>query len=122
MASSRASAVASIIASDKVGWGCIEFNISLYVVSKSLASDISEIKSVAFAPIIWQPNNSPYFSSKIILTKPSVWPIATAFPRALKGNFPTLILKPLSTASFSVKPTDATSGWQYVQPGILSIS
>ena len=55
MASSRASAVASIIASDNVGCGCIECNISLYVVSKSLASDISEIKSVALAPIIWQP-------------------------------------------------------------------
>ena len=37
------------------------------------------------------PSHSPYFASKITLTKPSVWPAAEALPEALNGNLPTLI-------------------------------
>ena len=53
------------------------------------------------------------------LTKPSLWPAALAFPEAEKGNVPIFKSYPLSFASFSVKPTEAISGEQYVHPGIL---
>ena len=65
MASLNASAVASWIASDNVGWGWIVFNSSVNVDSKFLAIDTSVIRFVAFLPIIWHPNNSPYFESYI---------------------------------------------------------
>src|SRR5690349_6553793 len=89
------------------------------VVSNLRAATTSAIISVTFEPIIWQPNHSPYLASKITLTKPSLAPAALAFPEALKGNFPTLTWKPFAFASSSVRPTEATSGLQYVQDGML---
>ncbi len=43
------------------------------------ATTASAIISVTFAPIIWQPNHSPYFASKITFTKPSLCPAALLF-------------------------------------------
>ena len=45
--------------------------------------------SVTPAPIMWQPNHSPYLASKITFTKPSFVPAAVALPDAEKGNLPT---------------------------------
>ena len=53
------------------------------------------------------------------LTNPSLFPEACAFPDAENGNLPTLISYPFSIACYSVYPTEAISGLQYVQPGIL---
>ena len=95
-----------------VGWGWTVFKISCPVVSNFLATTASAIISVTFEPIIWQPSNSPYFSSNITFTKPSLWPDALAFPEAENGNLPILILYPKSIAFFSVNPTEAISGLQ----------
>jgi len=46
------------------------------VLSSVLARPNSAINSVASAPIIWAPRSSPYFLSKISLTRPSLSPIA----------------------------------------------
>ena len=79
-----ASKAASIIASDNVGWAWIVVAISSQVVSRAFAIANSAINSVASLPTIWHPNNSPYFASKMILTKPKESPMAKAFPLALK--------------------------------------
>ena len=58
-----------------------------------------------------------YFLSRRIVTKPSAWPAATARPMATHGSLPTSMSYPCSLACSSVSPTEATSGWQYVQLG-----
>src|SRR5690606_21161672 len=114
-----ASAAASIMASLMVGCGCTALIISCPVDSNLRATTTSAIISVTLVPIIWAPRNSPYLASKITFTKPSFAPAALALPDAEKGNLPTLTSYPASLAAFSVKPTDAISGVQYVQPGML---
>ena len=70
------------------------FKTSCPVVSNFLPNTASAIISVTPAPIMWQPNHSPYFASKITFTKPSGVPAAVAFPEAEKGNLPTFISYP----------------------------
>jgi len=48
------------------------------------------------------PSSSPYFASKISLTKPSLTPPAAAFPDAAKGNLPIFNSYPASFAATSV--------------------
>ena len=50
----------------------------------------------------------------------TVSPAVSARPLATQGKTPTWISYPCSFAASSVRPTDATSGWQYVQFGMLS--
>ena len=57
--------------------------------------------------------------SMTTFTKPFVSSMAIARPLTEKGNFPTSMSCPCSFACSSVRPTDATSGWQYVQLGTL---
>lgn len=61
------------------------------------------------------PRISPYFLPVITFTKPSAWLMATALPDAVKGNLPTLYSRPFSLQARSVRPTDATWGWLWVQ-------
>ena len=53
-------------------------SISSSVASRFFASTISASISVTFSPIMCAPSRSPYFVSKISLTKPSVSPAASA--------------------------------------------
>jgi len=46
------------------------------------------------------------------LDEASCWPTIDAREFAVKGNFPTLMLYPASSALASVKPTLPISGWQ----------
>jgi hypothetical protein len=75
-----------MIASDKVGCGCIALATSYAVPSNSIVITASEIISVALGARICTPMISPYFLPAIILIKPSVSPSARAFPLPAKGN------------------------------------
>ena len=68
---------------------------------------------------MWAPRSSPYFLSKTSLTNPSVSSAATARPLARNGNLPIRTSCPAARAAFSVRPTLATPGSVYVQPGIV---
>ena len=63
-----------------------------------------------FGPMMWAPRRRSVSLSARIFTKPS--PCIRVLARALpmKGNLPTLILRPVSLAASSVRPTEATSG------------
>ena len=63
------------------------------------------------------PRISPCGSPIRSLTNPSLSPTAKALPLAREGELANPILSPFSFAARSVKPTLATCGWQYVQPG-----
>ena len=56
---------------------------------------------------------------KIVLISPSEEPIAIDLPFPESGNFPILILYPLTFASFSVNPILATWGLENVHAGII---
>ena len=112
-----AARVASWMASDIVGWAWMVAWISSLVSSWSRARPISAMSSVAFSPMRWAPNNSPCFLPNNNLANPSGSPEAMALPLAANGILPTLYSMPASLSARSVLPTDATCGWQYVQPG-----
>ena len=54
---------------------------------------------------------APVFASKMVFTKPSSSPAATALPFTRNGKRPTLISRFSALAACSVTPTDATCGW-----------
>src|SRR5690606_15849111 len=97
----------------------VVFNTSWPVVSSFLLKTAWAITWVTLAPIIWQPNHSPYFPSEITCTKRSFSLEALAFALALRRNFPTFNSSPVSFAFLYVIPTLAISGDAYVQPGIF---
>ncbi len=99
-------------ASESVGWGWTECSSSPRVASQVSASTASETRSVAWGPTRWTPNTSPKRASATTLTKPSVCPMMAALPRAANGKRPTFTSWPAATASASLRPTLATSGWQ----------
>src|SRR4029077_3628569 len=113
------SRAASAIASDSVGWAGIARSPSSPVYSFVRATTSSWIISEACDPTMCAPTISPYLVSRMILTRPSVSLDVRARPLALKGNRPTWIARPLALACSSVRPTLATSGWQYVTLGTL---
>src|SRR5712691_7421069 len=81
----------------------------------SCVSAGSAMSSVALAPTTCAPMSVPLFASATIFTKPAVSPWMIARPRAVKGNLPTFTSRPASRACFSVRPTDAICGCEYVQ-------
>ena len=76
----------------------------------SMASAASAIRSPADGPTMPQPMIRSVVSSKITLVMPSSRPSDSERPLAAHGKTPLPYLMPAALASFSVTPTQATSG------------
>ena len=107
---------ASINPSDKLGCACIISPTCSTVRPKPTAKDNSVNKSVAWGPTIEAPMILSLLSARTFIN-PWIWPIAWAFPNALKSNWPTLYCSPAAWSCFSVFPTPATSGSVYTHLG-----
>ena len=70
------------------------------------------MRSVTAGPIMCAPTSAPVSVCHSTFTKPVVSPAAIALPSGRHGNLPTRTGMPRSLALASVRPTDATSGWQ----------
>src|SRR6266852_649027 len=106
---------ASMTASLSVGCGWMLRPSSQASPWKSCVSAGSAISSVASGPTMWAPSSWPVFASATIFAKPPVSPWMIARPSAVKGNLPVFTSRAWSRACFSVNPTDAIWGCEYVQ-------
>src|SRR5579864_6280853 len=114
MAWPSTASAASITASLSVGWGWMLRPSSQASPWKSCVSAGSAISSVASLPTMCVPSMRPDLASETIFTNPAVSPWICARPSAVNGNLPTFTSWPLSRACFSVRPTDAICGCEYV--------
>src|SRR3954464_9892620 len=109
MVPSNASAAMPIV-SESVGGGGMGSAISGASAPSSIASAASAMRSPAFGPTMPQPMMRSVVSSNSTLVTPSSRPSDSDRPLAAQGNTPLPYLTPAAFASFSVSPTQATSG------------
>ena len=98
------------IVSPRVGWGCTVKLKSSASTPISIASTASDIISPAPTPTIPTPKTLLFPGENNIFVFQYVDPTAVARPLATQGNSPFSYGIFFSFASFSVSPTQATSG------------
>jgi hypothetical protein len=96
--------------SERVGWGWIVSAMSAASAPISMASAASAMRSPAFGPTMPQPMMRSVASSNRTLVTPSSRPSESDRPLAAHGKVPLPYFTPFALASFSVRPTQATSG------------
>ena len=106
---SKASAAMATV-SDRVGWGWMVRPMSAASAPVSIARAASAIRSPALGPTMPAPMMRSVTSSKITLVRPSSRPNDSDRPDAAHGKVPLPYFTPAALASFSVTPTQATSG------------
>ena len=106
----EASDAASFIDSDKVGCAWQIREMSSAVNPASIAATASPMSSPAWAPMICTAKTLSLSLSDKNLILPTVSPVVFPLAFALKGKIPFLKFIFLFSNSFSVGPTQATSG------------
>src|SRR3954447_13122413 len=109
MVPSNASAAMATV-SERVGWGWMVSPTSAASAPISMASAASAMRSPALGPTIPAPMTRSLASSNNTLVRPSSRPRDSDRPEPAQGNTPLPYLTPAALASFSVTPTQATSG------------
>src|SRR5215212_7078921 len=117
MVPSKASAAIATV-SDRVGWGWMVSPMSAASAPVSMASAASAMRSPALGPTMPAPMMRSVDSSNSTLVMPSSRPSDRDRPDAAQGNTPLPYLTPAALASFSVTPTQATSGSVYATDGM----
>jgi len=101
---------ASRRALERVGWACMVLAKSSLLAENSMANTASAIISEAWFPIMCTPSIASVSACAMILTIPSVWPMAWARAVAFNGKVPILMASPIALKACSVWPTQAISG------------
>jgi hypothetical protein len=113
---------AMAMVSERVGCGWTVRPISSASAPISMASAASAIRSPALGPTMPQPRTRLVASSNKSLVMPSSRPSESERAEAAQGKIPLPYLIPLALASFSVMPTQATSGSVLATLGITLVS